>query len=181
MENESYWYSPKMWWGLYYIYLGQFQTPALLVEGLLWLFLWMAMSEFPIDIARREYASFAVWIFFTKIMKLIPHFWRHPSDMKFIPLSILFSYVHGFMNVYAAFSMKQTQWGSQDLHRLERFRTLDSDDEEQPLMGTINEPENFIAPSTVRCPHNPHLFAHECLQCLLPGPHRERDLAALLA
>jgi hypothetical protein len=69
------------------------------------------------------YISFAAWIFFTKLVKLIPHFWRHPQDLKYIPLSILFSYAHGFLNIYALCTMMNTAWGSQNLRLLEAVRT----------------------------------------------------------
>jgi hypothetical protein len=68
------------------------------------------------------YLGFGLWIFFTKIVKLIPHFWRHPWDIRFIPLLIAFSYIHGFLNVYALCTMRNTVWGSQDLKQLEGLR-----------------------------------------------------------
>ncbi|EME41864.1 glycosyltransferase family 2 protein, partial [Dothistroma septosporum NZE10] len=111
MQNESYWCSLKFWWGFYYIYVGQFQTPALFTDSLLAIFLWMAVHN--ASFARNAYIALAAWVFFTKNLKMIPHFWRHPIDMRFIPIGIAFSYFHGALNVYAAFSMQQTHWGSQ--------------------------------------------------------------------
>ncbi|KAJ2998776.1 hypothetical protein NUW58_g215 [Xylaria curta] len=122
MSKETYWYSPRYIWGLYYIYLGQFQTPALLIDGLLFFFLSLALKTASTNTANIAYVCLGVWICFTKLVKLIPHFWRYPSDMKFIPLSILFSYAHGFINLYAAFTLQTTQWGSQNLSELEGAR-----------------------------------------------------------
>ncbi|KAI0526430.1 putative polysaccharide synthase Cps1 [Xylaria bambusicola] len=122
MTEESYWYSPRYFWGLYYIYVGQFQTPALLVDGLLFFFLWLALRTTQSDTATVAYASLGAWIFFTKLVKLIPHFWKYPSDLKFIPLSILFSYLHGFISLYALWTLDATQWGSQNLSALEAAR-----------------------------------------------------------
>ncbi|KAI0468898.1 putative polysaccharide synthase Cps1 [Xylaria cf. heliscus] len=123
MRQETYWYSRKYIWGLYYIYIGQFQTPAILVDGLMFWLLSSSLTNASSCITYRAYVSLGVWIFFTKIVKLIPHFWDHPSDIKFIPLSILFSYLHGALNLYAACTLHATQWGSQMLSEAENSRT----------------------------------------------------------
>ena len=52
-----------------------------------------------------------------KVLKVIPHFTCHPGDLKFIPLSI-FSYLHGFINIYALVALHVTVWGSQNLDEL---------------------------------------------------------------
>ncbi|KAI1824284.1 putative polysaccharide synthase Cps1 [Xylaria intraflava] len=122
MRGESYWCSPRYLWGLYYIYIGQFQTPALLWDGLLFLSLSSSLTNASTGTARLAYVSLGAWVFFTKLVKLIPHFCKHPSDMKFIPLSILFSYAHGFLNLYAACTLHVTGWGSQKLSELEIAR-----------------------------------------------------------
>ena len=98
------------------IYLGQFQQPALLTDGALLFFLCQATQGI-----ERKYPCLlllGLWILFTKVLKLIPHFCRHPSDVKFIPVSIIFSYLHGFINIYALFTLHVTVWGSQNLDEL---------------------------------------------------------------
>ncbi|KAI1435244.1 putative polysaccharide synthase Cps1 [Xylaria sp. CBS 124048] len=122
MRKETYWYSLRYFWGLYYIYIGQFQTPALLWDGLLFFLLSQSLINASSGTANLAYASLGLWIFFTKLLKLIPHFYKHPSDMRFVPLSILFSYAHGFLNLYAACTLHVTGWGSQKLRELEVAR-----------------------------------------------------------
>ncbi|KAI0431143.1 putative polysaccharide synthase Cps1 [Xylaria sp. FL1042] len=122
MSTESYWYSPRYLWGFYYIYVGQFQSPAILIDVLLLMFLSLALEGASSGTAILAYAVLVAWIFFTKIMKLIPHFWKYPSDMKFIPLSILFSYIHGAINFYALWTLDSTQWGGQNLSELQKER-----------------------------------------------------------
>lgn len=172
MENETYWRSFKMSWGLYYIYLGQFQTPALLVDGLLFYFLSMAVSDLPTFTARAAYACLGLWIVFTKILKLIPHFCRHPADMKFIPLSIGFSYFHGFLNLFALCTMQVTGWGTQDLEMLQSIRagTDDDSDEASLLADDEDEEERFHGPKPVICPVRLDLLAKHCLLCFFVGP-----------
>lgn len=65
--------------------------------------------------APLAYALFGIFIFASKIVKYIPHFNRHPDDMKFIPIAIAFSYFHGFLNLYCLATMKTTHWGSKDV------------------------------------------------------------------
>lgn len=118
MENEKYWRSLSMLWSMYYVYVTQFLTPSLVVDAMLFIILKQACSESTISTTRAAYGFLGGWMVFSKTAKLIPHFRRHPSDMKFIPVSIAFSYFHGFMNVYAWLSMCQTHWGSQNLTQL---------------------------------------------------------------
>lgn len=114
MTNESYWCSMKYAWGLYVIYFGQFQTPAFAWDALLTALLVIGLGR-PVSESKVEIAIFAAWILFTKLLKLIPHFIRHPRDLVYAPLSIFFSYAHGFLNLYALVTLHHTQWGSQNL------------------------------------------------------------------
>lgn len=144
MSNETYWRSLRYSWGLYVIYIGQFQTPALLVDGTL-LFLLTKVFASSAYLATAL-ATLSVWILFTKLVKLIPHFCRHPADLKFVPLSIAFSYLHGFLNVYAAFTLTKTHWGSQNLATLEKARA--QRDEVQPLLKkAVTEAEAYTEPT----------------------------------
>ena len=114
MTNESYWHSFKYCWGLYVIYIGQFQTPAFAWDALM-----MGLLIFGLDRSvaesKFEIAVLASWILFSKLLKLLPHFIRDPRDLKFVPLSIFFSYAHGFLNLYALATLHSTAWGSQNL------------------------------------------------------------------
>lgn len=40
---------------------------------------------------------------FTKIVKLVGLFRKNPADVMFLPLFIIFSYLHGFIKLYALF------------------------------------------------------------------------------
>ena len=113
MENEQYWCSLKMWWGLYVIYIGQFQTPAILCELILSMLLYFAIGG-P-SAAQDYWIAFGCWIFVAKNLKMIPHYCRHPKDLVFLPGLMLFSYYHGLLNVYAACTMTNTHWGNKAL------------------------------------------------------------------
>ena len=110
MANESYWRSSRYLWGLYAIYLGQFQTPALLVDGLQFCLLGCSLESSP-DLQRLSFIVLGIWIMFSKTVKLIPHLCRRPEDLRFVPVALLFSYLHGFINIYALCTLHVTAWG----------------------------------------------------------------------
>ncbi|KAI0390678.1 putative polysaccharide synthase Cps1 [Xylariaceae sp. FL0594] len=115
MKEETYWYSRQYLWGLYYIYISQFQVPVVLFDGLLFFLLSIMVEQASQFTANLCYAALTTWILFMKVVKLIPHFCKFPADIRFIPVSILFCYVHGFLSLYGAFTMHYTGWGSQRL------------------------------------------------------------------
>lgn len=64
--------------------------------------LWKATANW--DPNSRQYAFWAQIIFvfgFTKVVKLVGLFTRNPSDIMFLPVSILFGYFHGLIKLYA--------------------------------------------------------------------------------
>ncbi|KAK0866970.1 hypothetical protein LTR87_014784 [Friedmanniomyces endolithicus] len=142
MSQESYWCSSRYWWGLCVIYIGQFQSPALLIDGSLFGLLAGAMKDS--DYSCSAFICLGAWIFFTKIVKLIPHFLRYPQDMMYIPVSIAFSYLHGFINIYALATQSNTRWGSQKIESLQPARA--QNEEVVPLLrSAISEGEVYGA------------------------------------
>ncbi|KAF4553764.1 Hypothetical protein D9617_6g094970 [Elsinoe fawcettii] len=148
MAKESYWYKAHTW-TLYSTYISQFQTPAILVDGLLFWFLRGALNG--LDARTKTYATFAFafWVFFTKIVKIIPHLIKYPQDVMFIPVSIIFSYLHGFINVYALLTTHKTIWGSHGLSKKDENENIPEDkytpddipiDAPRPGMLTVASP-----------------------------------------
>ncbi|KAK4570288.1 hypothetical protein LTR86_002368 [Recurvomyces mirabilis] len=147
MENERYWRSSKFWWGCYVIYICQFQTPALLVDVLL---LGLLLGA-TLGTCCQQWApiALAVWIVFTKNLKMIPHFVRYPQDMIWIPAGVAFSYLHGFLNLYALLSLTNTNWGSQSLEALEIARA--ENEEVVPLLrNAMDEGTSYREPKLGR-------------------------------
>lgn len=110
METCTYWYDTHIW-SLYAIYIGQFQTPAFLIDGSLLTLLCRGMATYDPATRMNALTALATWILFTKTIKLIPHFCEFPQDIKFIPAMIAFSYFHGLLNVYALLTMDNKVWG----------------------------------------------------------------------
>lgn len=69
---------------------------------------------------------------FTKVVKLMGLFLRNPSDVVFLPISIVFGYLHGFIKLYTLFT-----------HRMVGFLTLFR------LMSGTMQPANFLFPPDI--------------------------------
>jgi cellulose synthase/poly-beta-1,6-N-acetylglucosamine synthase-like glycosyltransferase len=113
MGKEQYWYKTHLW-GLYAIYFSM--TNVSLVSDFICykLLTWTLASCSP-ETRSWSIVAFFLWLLFTKTVRMIPHFLRHPSDMFHMPLLIVFGYYHSIMNVYAALTLTQTAWGGKDL------------------------------------------------------------------
>lgn len=129
MRKETYWRDTHKW-GFYVIYIGMFQQPALLIDALLCYLLTLVVPD-----STRSHAlvAFGVWLLFTKVVKMIPHFIRNPFDLVWLPALILFGYFHSLLNLYALCTLTQTAWGGKDLTALSK--TKSENDETKPLLS----------------------------------------------
>jgi hypothetical protein len=50
--------------------------------------------------------ALAMWMVLVKVTKLVPHFYRHPGDLCFIPLTLVFGYFHGLIKYYSLLTIK---------------------------------------------------------------------------
>jgi hypothetical protein len=55
---------------------------------------------------------------FSKVIKLVGLFVREPSDLVFLPVSIIFGYLHGFIKLYALFTLRMVSRVPSPLRRL---------------------------------------------------------------
>lgn len=46
---------------------------------------------------------------FTKVVKLMGLFIRNPSDIMFLPLSVMFGYFHGLVKLYALITLNMVR------------------------------------------------------------------------
>ncbi|KAG5971874.1 hypothetical protein E4U58_007148 [Claviceps cyperi] len=103
----------QQWWCTYALHIATFTSLAFAVDPLLLASCWWATAGW--DLERRQYAFWTQLTFmfaFTKVVKLIGLFRRNPSDIVFLPLSIVFGYFHGLIKLYALFTLNMTSWGS---------------------------------------------------------------------
>ena len=147
MCNETYWYSARFLWGLYVIYVSLLTSVALVTDAILLslLLLGLNQSVFALGLAV---GLLCAWFLASKVLKMIPHFAKYPQDLKFVPLSIFFSYAHGVLNLYALATLHYTAWGSQNLGPGEnqedayvRLRTHEEKAVEEPLIEVLEVDE----------------------------------------
>lgn len=94
-------------WCTYALHMATFTSLAFFFDPLLLLSLWWGTADW--EPSRRQYAFWAQFIFmfgFTKVVKLVGLFRKNPCDLIFLPISIVFGYFHGFIKMYALFTLK---------------------------------------------------------------------------
>jgi hypothetical protein len=103
----------QQWWCTYALHFATFTSLAFVMDPLIIACGWWATGDW--DAESRKYALWAQLIFvfgFTKVVKLMGLFKRNPSDVMFLPVSILFGYFHGLIKLYALATLNMTSWGS---------------------------------------------------------------------
>lgn len=102
-------------WSTYALHIATFTSLAFITDPLLLYSCWRATGDWELENRKRAvWAQFIFMFGFTKIVKLMGLFLRNPSDIKYLPVSILFGYFHGLIKVYALFTLRMTSWGSRE-------------------------------------------------------------------
>jgi hypothetical protein len=102
-------------WCTYALHIATFTSLAFLFDPLLLASCWWATAEW--DPQHRQLAFWAQFFFmfaFTKVVKLMGLFIRNPGDIAYLPVSIIFGYLHGFIKLYALVTLNMTSWGSRE-------------------------------------------------------------------
>ncbi|KAI0020078.1 polysaccharide synthase [Xylariomycetidae sp. FL0641] len=100
-------------WCTYALHIATFTSLAFLVDPLLLISLWWGTEGWDWETRQRLFwAQFIFMFAFTKVVKLIGLFRRQPSDILYLPVSIVFGYFHGLIKLYALVTLNMTSWGS---------------------------------------------------------------------
>lgn len=102
------------------MHIATFTSLAFVVDPLLLVSLWKATEEWDPTYRNRVFWAQVIFMFaFTKVVKLVGLFKRNPSDIMFLPVSIIFGYLHGLIKLYALFTLKMVskavatlRWGA---------------------------------------------------------------------
>jgi len=73
---------------------------------------YMASKDLPGNGQYYAVVAQLVFMAWTKVIKLIGLFIREPTDIIFLPISVLFGYFHGGIKLWALFTLRMTSWGS---------------------------------------------------------------------
>lgn len=114
MKNEDYWYKLHPW-TCFSVYAMNWAAPAMFFDSLLLglLYGYLKLEHYQADTTYWTMIGFAVWIcILSKCPKLVGHWWRYPEDLRFLPAAVIFSYLHGFISLYARLTLSDSQgWG----------------------------------------------------------------------
>ena len=92
-------------WSTYAVHLTTLTAWALLSDSLLIYWLCQATKYWPSRERIIALCLLGSWMFLTKWVKLVGHYYRYPQDILLMPLSILFGYAHGFIKFYAMLTL----------------------------------------------------------------------------
>lgn len=91
-------------WSCYGVQLAGLTNFAFLIDGLL-----LALNP-------GRPGLLVGWILATKLVKLLPHFCRHPHDLVFFPLYVAWAYYHGlFIKLRALLTLGNIEWTGRNL------------------------------------------------------------------
>ncbi|KAK9763991.1 hypothetical protein K7432_008888 [Basidiobolus ranarum] len=93
--------------------------------------------------------SYFIWLLLTRVVKLLPHFWRRPQDIIYVPVFVLFNYYFAIMKLYALLTLHVTAWGTRQGVDAEPNETMA--EKAQPEQGTSYAPSQL----------NPGQYQHE--------------------
>jgi hypothetical protein len=96
-------------WCVYAIFLTSLVNFAIVWDPILLMTLWMAVRY--TDNASTVLGVMGAWMLSTKLLKTHTYYMRHPKDIVFLPLAILYGYFHSFLKLYALFTFYVTAWG----------------------------------------------------------------------
>ncbi|KAG9231513.1 putative polysaccharide synthase Cps1 [Amylocarpus encephaloides] len=91
-------------WSLYVLLLATL-SHSLITDPLLAFLLHCSTSTWDPSHRLLSFCIFALWLLFTKVVKLVPHFVLYPIDICFIPVTIFFGYFHSLIKFYALLTL----------------------------------------------------------------------------
>ncbi len=95
-------------WCTYALHIATFTSLAFLFDPLLLFSCWWGTENWELKNRYILLGAEVVFMFcFTKVVKLVGLFRRNPSDIMFLPVSILFGYFHGLIKLWALFTLKE--------------------------------------------------------------------------
>ncbi|CAI0644283.1 unnamed protein product [Colletotrichum noveboracense] len=100
-------------WCTYALHIATFTSLAFLFDPLIIFALWKGTADWDMESRKQALWAQIIFVFgFTKVVKLMGLFCRNPSDLMFLPVSIVFGWGHGLIKLYALSTLKMTSWGS---------------------------------------------------------------------
>ncbi|KAF9315629.1 hypothetical protein BG003_002849 [Podila horticola] len=86
-------------------------NPITLLSGPISVMAMMIKGEFHLPI-WDIIISYIVWLMMTRIIKLLPHLFKRPQDIIWVPAFLIFGYYFAIMKIYALFTLHEVGWGT---------------------------------------------------------------------
>ncbi|KAJ4024580.1 hypothetical protein NW752_003147 [Fusarium irregulare] len=97
-------------WSAFVVYWAALFNFALLWDAALIFTLFMSKYGGMVDIALL-----LIFMFWSKVIKLIPHFLKYPQDFPLMVCQIVFGYLHSFIKLWALITFWDCGWSGRDL------------------------------------------------------------------
>ncbi|KAI5246920.1 hypothetical protein E4T47_02360 [Aureobasidium subglaciale] len=110
--ERHYWRSTP--WTTYAVFQTTLTAWAF-TDLLLFFSVYKATETLPTGDREKTLTAIGIWIFvIAKSIKLYGHWIRYPADILWLPISVAFGYVHGFIKLAGLMTLSATSWGSRD-------------------------------------------------------------------
>ncbi|RYP19226.1 hypothetical protein DL767_009694 [Monosporascus sp. MG133] len=163
IAREKYVWSQQPWC-TYALHIATFTSLAFLFDPLIIYALWWGTEGWELQTRQRLFWAQIIFVFgFTKVVKLVGLFRRHPSDIVYLPVSVIFGYFHGLIKLYALMTLNMTSWGSRP----------DGDTNDNQRMSLRPRRSDSIATPRPRSDDLDRLLAHRKRSPAVASPEKE--------
>ena len=122
--------------------------------------------------SARALKALCSWIVASKLPKILPYFWRHPSDLIYLPGYYAFAYMHTLIKLWALLTFWDVQWSGRNLGSINDAAAQVDDNQERddpsipdegfptarlrrPLINPVSTPWGDVIPQNLhRTPGN---------------------------
>jgi glycosyltransferase involved in cell wall biosynthesis len=105
-----------------------------------------------------EILGYAIWLLFSRAVRLCYHFYENPHHIIYLPFFVIFQYVQGLIRIYALFTLHDYAWGTRKVtvgKDGKCIRTGDlAEDKESLLEGTRDEDLNDTSSMNSKIRHS---------------------------
>ncbi|RYP91298.1 hypothetical protein DL770_002616 [Monosporascus sp. CRB-9-2] len=151
-------------WCTYALHFATFTSLAFVFDPLIIYALWWGTEGWELQTRQRLFWAQIIFVFgFTKVVKLVGLFRRHPSDIVYLPVSVIFGYFHGLIKLYALMTLNMTSWGSRP----------DGDTNDNQRMSLRPRRSDSIATPRPRPDDLDRLLAHRKRNPSITSPEKE--------
>lgn len=129
-------------WCVYAVYLTSFVNFALFYDAAL--FYTLSKTTF---FDKQALVAMVIWVLGSKLFKLVPHFYRHPADLIYLPGYYIFAYAHSLIKLWAMLTFWNTHWGGRTLEPVEEVDFVQNSFglayDEASTSESVSEPESL--------------------------------------